>query len=267
MTFWGRLSVRVTSSWPLEVICLWITTFLRLSVLVGYQLMTFWGCWNTTFWGRLSVRNIGFRGRLSLWEYQLMTFWGRLPVWNIGLCRLSLWNTSLWPSEVVCLCGILDYDLFEVVCPFGIPAYDLLRSFACAEYRITTFLRSFVCVGYWIADLWGHLSVAEYDIATFSRSFVRVDYDLYIICLVSYMGYDLLRTLLRSLVYVEYQIHDLLRSFVIPTFYLRAGLWEQGGSPFFCAEILTSGLAFAWKGGQVVYSPLYKYVLYHVNCQ
>ena len=114
MTFWGHLSVDYNL---FEVVCpCGITAYdlLRSFVCVEYQLMT--------FWGHLSVD-------YNLVEYQLMTFWG----------RLSVRVTSSWPSEVVCLCGISDYDLFEVICPCGIPAYDLLRSFVCAEYQLMTF--------------------------------------------------------------------------------------------------------------------------------
>ena len=155
-----------TRSWPSEVICLCdynlfevVCPFgipahdlLRSFVCAGYQLMT--------FWGRLSVQDIG------LWP-----FWG----------RLSFWNTSSWPSEVICLCGISDYNLFEVVCPCGITAYDLLRSFVCAGYRITVFLwsfcpfgipaydllRSFGCVGYQLMTFWGHLSVQNTGLRPF----------------------------------------------------------------------------------------------------
>jgi len=145
MTFWGRLSVRdigLRSFWGRFVllkipahdllrsfVCAEyrITTFLRSSVLVEYQLMTFWGhlsvdynlfkvvcpCGITAY---DLLRSFGCVG------YQLMTFWGHLSVQNTGLRpfwgRLSFWNTSSWPFEVVCLCGIPDYNLFEVVCPF-----------------------------------------------------------------------------------------------------------------------------------------------------
>jgi len=184
MTFWGHLSVRVTSLWPFEVVCpcrIPAYDLLRSSVLVEYQHMT--------FWGRLSVRGIPAYDLLRSFVCGLQPFWG----------RLSLWNNSLWPSEVVCLCGISDYDLFKVVClcgisdydlfkvvcPCGIPAYDLLRSFVCglqpfwgrlitaydllrsfvcAEYRIMTFLRSFGNTSSW---LWGRLSVRNIGFMTF----------------------------------------------------------------------------------------------------
>jgi hypothetical protein len=158
----------IPSLWPSEVICLWIATFLRSSVLVEYQLMTFWGrlsFWNTSSWPFEVVCLCGipdynlfevvcpFENTSSwpfevvcLWgisdydlfrsfvcaEYQIMTFWGRLitayDLLRSFVCAkyriTTFWNTSSWPFEVLCLCGISDYDLFEVVCPFGIPAHD-----------------------------------------------------------------------------------------------------------------------------------------------
>jgi len=220
MTFWGRLSVWLqpfwgclsfwnTSSWPLCLCGIPDHDLPRSFVCVGYQIMT--------FWGHLSVRDIGLRPFLRssvLVEYPaydlLRSFvCGLQPFWG----RLSLWNTSLWPSEVVCLCGISDYDLFEVVlsfwkyqlmtfwghlsvdynlfevvCPCGIPAYDLLRSFVCGlqpfkvvcSCGITAYdlLRSFVCAGYRITIfLW---SVCPFGIPAYDllRSFGCVGYQL-----------------------------------------------------------------------------------------
>jgi len=62
-----------------------------------------------TFWGHLSVQNIG------LWP-----FWGRLGI-------------PAHDSEVVCLCGTLDLWPFEVVCLCGILHWWPLRSFVFAE--------------------------------------------------------------------------------------------------------------------------------------
>jgi hypothetical protein len=151
-----------TRSWPSEVICLCdynlfevVCPFgipahdlLRSFVCAGYQLMT--------FWGRLSVQDIG------LWP-----FWG----------RLSFWNTSSWPSEVICLCGISDYNLFEVVCPCGITAYDLLRSFVCV---ITTFLRLFVLL--------------EYQLMTFVSVRDTRSWPSEVVCLCGLPAHDLLRS-------------------------------------------------------------------------
>jgi len=233
-----------TRSWPSEVICLCDYNIFevvcpfgipahdlpRSFVCAGYQLMT--------FWGRLSVRDIG-----------LQPFWG----------RLSLWNNSLWPSEVVCLCGISDYDLFKVVClcgisdydlfkvvcPCGIPAYDLLRSFVCAGYQRMIFwgrlslqntslwpfevvcpcgipaydlLRSFVCAGN--TSLWPFEVICLW-ITTFLRSSDNSLWPSEVICLCRISDYDLFEVVweyqlmtLRSFVCAEHWIYDLLRSFV-----------------------------------------------------
>ena len=162
-----------------------------------------------------------------LLEYQLMTFRG----------RLSVRVTSSWPFEVVCLCGISDYNLFEVVCPCGITAYDLLRSFVLLEYQLMTFvsvrdtrswpsevvclcglpahdlLRSFVCAGYRITTffevvcpcgiprLWPSEVICLCGIS---------DYDLFkVVCPCGIPAYDLL----RSFVCAEYRITIFLRSF------------------------------------------------------
>ena len=179
MTFWGRLSVRNIGLWPFwghlsvdynlfEVVCpcgitaydllrsfvCVITTFLRLFVLLEYQLMTFVSVWDTRSWPSEVVCLCGLpaHGLLRSFVcagYRITTFFevvcpcGIPSLWPsevICLWITTLWNTSLWPSEVVCLCGISDYDLFEVVLSFW-------------KYQLMTF--------------WGRLSVRNIGLRPF----------------------------------------------------------------------------------------------------
>jgi len=211
MTFWGRLSVRDIGLWP------------------------FWGhlsLWNTSLWPSKVVCLCGLPAHDLLRsfvcaEYRIMTFLrsfvcGLQPFWG----RLSLWNNSLWPSEVVCLC---DYNLFEVVCPFGIPAHDLC---VCVGYQIMTFRGRLsvwvtsswpfevICLcGISDYDLfWGRLSLWNTQLMTF-WGHLSVDYNLVEYQLMTFWGRLSVRDIgLRSFwgrfVLLKIPAHDLLRSFV-----------------------------------------------------
>jgi len=109
-----------------------------------------------------------------------MIFWG----------HLSVWNTRLWPFEVVFLCGIVGYDLCKVICLCGIPDYDLLRSFVCVEYQIVTFWGRISVWDSGLWPLWGYLSLwNSWFISVTFWGCLSVDCDL-----------------LRSFVHVEYRI-------------------------------------------------------------
>jgi len=144
MIFWGRLSMQNTRLWPLEVIflCGIVGYVICLCGILDYDLLRSFVCAKyqiVIFWGRLSVRNtrlwpleviflhgiVGYviclcgildydllRSFVHV-EYQIVTSWGHISAWDSGLCHLSVWNTRLWSFEVVCLCRIPDCDLLR----------------------------------------------------------------------------------------------------------------------------------------------------------